>query len=524
MKFPHCAATVKVRYSVNLSSRSEDLSTKTLIFPIENEGILMELTAELARPMHTEDYLLVDSITDAYTERELVRDAATQLLEARRQEVLSEEAVYIPVDALSTANSVITAEAMYGFDSEERKEKWEGLLLDCQRLVGEWYRKNTSEYFEPTRHVFCSKDGEFFSKGLSIRQMTENAIVPIAEDPEEETRRVNERVEEETPRILRSLGGIALGRGIVTISECTDSAIESYQSDVETKSKHQGYRGYVPEIKKLMIRHITLDPDSEDRFQTQIGLPGTFLDHETLQIALTERGADVAHMDKTSLHGTQILADEDPMEFVKHLDAVATREWCTNIFMGEQVADDFVKDYEGYKQEALARKEALADWAETVALFVLDLAKDGFDREKAPSHVESFVKSLLLNLAKQDQSIAEQMFDAKTAKGLAEVVSLEERGLYDQANELWQKVEREAPGGGSCGAGSCGLEGVAARSKEDAALRKELGADDDDIIVKDKERSCRCGAKSIVYAYNKRKVIKKCQSCGARDVKHSKAA
>lgn len=469
-------------------------------------------------------YIPVDTLPGMYEERLAVRGAAEQLLEQRRNAELSGEAEYVPIDALSTAQNVLLTERVFGADSPECQSSWKGLLLDCQRLVGEWYRKNTSEYFEPTRHVFSAQDGEFFSNGLSIRQMTENALVPISEDPEEEARRINERVEEETPHILRSLGSLALGKGIVTISECTDSAVTSYNSDMAAGRRHRGYRGYVPEIKKLMIRHITLDPDSQDRFQTQIGLPGTYLTHEVLQTALKEKGFDASEMDKTTLHGTQFLADQDSMEFVKHLDTVASEEWATNIFMGEQVADDFVKDYEAYKLQAKERKESLAGWSETVALFVLDLAKDGFDRKKAPSHVESFVKNMLLNLAKQDQAVVTQMFDKKTAIGLQRVATLESLGRYDEANDLFKEVERSAPGGGSCGAGSCGLEGVLANSKEDSDLRKKMGAESSDTLVKDKERPCKCGKMSVVYAYNKGKVIKFCESCNAYEKTRGKAA
>lgn len=468
-------------------------------------------------------FAFVDDIPGVFAERQLVRDSAQRLLESRRQETIA-DTEYVDVDALSTAHNVLAAKEQYGTDSEQYQESWRGLLLDCERYVGEWYRKNTSEYFEPTRHVFRAGDNEFFSHGLSIRQMTENALVPIDEDPEEEIRRINERVEEETPHILRSLGSVALGRGIVTISECTDSAINSYQSDMAAGNKHRGYRGYVPEINKLMVRHILLDPNSNDRWQTQIGLPGTYFDHETLKIALKQKGLDaVGDMDKTELHGAQFLADEDPMEFVRHLDTVATEQWCVNVYMGEQVPDDFVKDYEGYKEQARERKESLAGWSETVALFVLDLAEEDFDRTKAPEHVEAFVKNMLLTIAKKDNQAAKQMFDEKTANGLERVIELEARGRFDEANELFKVVERLAPGGGSCGAGSCGLEGITANSKEDADLRKKLGADSSDTLVKDKERACRCGKKSIVYAYNKSKVTKHCESCGATETKVTKA-
>lgn len=478
----------------------------------------------VAAPEALEQYKLIDDIPKACAERQVVRGAAERLLESRRIEAQQTGHDYIPVDALSTAYGVLEAEQKSGTESEAYTKKWGALLLDCQRLVGEWYRKNTSEYFEPVRQEFNEHEQEFFSHGWSIRQLTENALVPITSDPEEEQRRINERVEEATPHIVRSLGSLALGKGIITISECTDSAIDAYEADMKAGRKHQGYRGYVPEIKKVMIRHIALDPDSHDRFQTQIGLPGTYLDHETIQIALGQKGVNASGMNKTRLHGSQLLVDEDPLEFVKHLDTVASEQWAVSIFMGEQVPDNFVKNYDEFKREALERKEAMKGWSETVALFVLDLAKEGFDRKKAPEHVENFVKNMLLNIAKKDETVAEQMFDSSTAEGLRRVADLEQQGRYEEAQQLWREVEKNAPGGGSCGGGSCGLEGVVSGSKEDKELRKQLGAEDGDTIVKDKERSCKCGSKSIVYAYNKNKVIKYCESCHVREKTFKKAA
>ncbi len=474
-----------------------------------------------------ETYQLVDEIPGMYDARLDERLHAEDLLEARRANYeATGKLTYQPVDALSTAHSVIEAEAIYGTDSEEYKQQYEGLLLDCQRLVGEWYRKKKPEYFAPTRHVFDQDKEEFFSHGLSIRQMTENALTPITDNPEEEARRVNERVEDATPHLLRTLGNIALGDvAIRTISECTDKAVEDYEFDFQHGMPHRGYNGYVPEIEKIMIRDIRLDPFSNDRFEEQIGLPGTYITHEVIQEALTKRGADVGYMDKTQLHGSQVLVSDDLLEFAKLLDDTAREKWnFTNkdIFMGEVVDPDHPRNYGSFKQEALQRQEDLKGWAETVAMFVLGLAEEDFDRKKAPSHVEEFVKDLLLNLAKKDQTVAVQMFDEKTAERIQAVSYLEGQGRYDEAQILWEKTRAEAPGGGFCGAGSCGLEGIVANSKEDQELRKKLGAESSDTIVKDKERACRCGKKSIVYAYNKNKVIKHCESCGAHESKVSK--
>lgn len=485
----------------------------------------MESMAALATPLQTETYQLIDDIPEVREARLAERSAAEILLEQRREDYqLTGELTYEPVDALSTAQNVLTVRSIYGKNSEQYDESYTGLLLDCQRLVGEWYRKKKPEYFAPVRHVFDESKEEFFSHGLSIRQMTENALTPIADNPEEEARRINERVEDATPQIVRNLGKIALGiQAIRTISECTDKAVEDYTLDQQLGRKHQGYNGYVPEIQKLMIRDIRLDPESSDRFEEQIGIPGTYITHEIVQMTLDRKGVHVSDKDKTALHGAQIIAGDDLMDFVAELDQVASEQWCTTVFMGEEVAPGHPKNYETFRQEALQRQEELKGWAETVALFVLDLAEHDFDKTKAPAHVEEFVKDILLNLAKKDQTIAQQMFDQQTADRLKAVVCLENQGRFAEAQLLWEETRDQAPGGGFCGAGSCGLEGVVSGSKEEAELRKKLNAESGDTIVKDKERACRCGKKSIVYAYNKNKVTKYCESCHAFESKVSKA-
>jgi hypothetical protein len=390
-------------------------------------------------------------------------------------------------------------------------------------LVGEWYRKLKPEYFEPVRHRFDEATQSFFSHGLSIRQMTENALVPIAGDHEEEQRRINEYVEDRTPQMVRSLGAITVGREVIrTVSECSDTAIESYKSDMENGKKHRGYRGYVPEIEKLMVRDISLDTDSNDRFEEQVGLPGTYVTHDIVKMAIERRGAHIGRMDKTELHGAQFIASDDLMGFVALLDEVASEQWCTNIFMGEEVEPGHKKDYTNFRQEALARQKSLQELAETTATFILDVAADpDFDSREGPAHVEEFVKIQLLDLGKEKREVALQMFDEKTADGLQEVARLEALGEHEQAYELMEEVRKNAPGGGSCGAGSCGLEALT--SAEEKSMREKLNATDKDKLVRDKERACtNCGKKAVVYAYSDSKVSKYCEHCHSSETKYTK--
>lgn len=467
-------------------------------------------------------YRFVDDIPELAEARLAVRLEAQDVLAKRAEQQSQSETTLLPLDALSTAEHVLGVRAELGADSVAHEEARSGLKLDCLRLVSEWYRKLRPEYFEPLRHTFDAATGQFYSHGLSIEQMTFNALVPIAADHEEESRRVNERVEDATPGIMRKLGGVALGSvGIRTISECTDKAIADYKEDQRVYAPYRGYGGYVPDIEKVMIRDIRIDEANGDRLQEQVGLPGIFITHDIIQRALAERGIAAGHLDKTGLHGAQLLVEDDLMSFVRLLDEVAGREWCTNIFMGEEVSKGFTKDYQAFWSEAKERQQSLDHLAEKTTTYVLDLAAEGFDKRMAPAKVEAFVKLLLLNEAKRDVGLAEQIFDAKTAIGLVQVAMLEAQGRYVEAQAEFEVLLREAPGGGYCSGGSCGLENVSDFTDEGKQLRDKLKAEPGDTLVKDKERSCKCGQKSVVYAYNERKVNKYCTSCKAFESKRT---
>ncbi len=480
----------------------------------------------VAAEMHTyePDYRLVDAIPEAYQQRQAVRVQAEAVLEERRDRMTAGE-VMVSVDVLSTAHRVLAAGRWYGQGSPQQIELFEGLKLDSHRALAEWYRKNTAEYFPPERHTFDDATRDFYSNGLSTGRMTENGIVPIPDSPEDEARRVNEHVEERTPQILRSLGCVAIGTDkIRTVSECTDKAIVDYNDDVAAKRPARSSGGQVPKIAKLMIRDMGFDADSSDRFQEQVAISGLLVTHEIIQKTLERAGLAVAHMDKTELHAAQILARDDLMDFIRRLDTVASEEWCTSVFMGEQVSQDHPKNYETFRQEALRRQEGLWDIAETVAQFVLDLARDNVDRRAAPAMVEKFIKLQLLELGKESTEIAEHMFDRETAQGLQEVARLESIGKQELAFELMRLVTEAAPNDGYCGAGSCGLEAVNVYSESGQALAKKVGAAPGDIVVRDTERRCRCGKKAIVYSYTTTRVNKYCTACTAFESKVSVAA
>jgi hypothetical protein len=467
-----------------------------------------------AEQLQTNTYIEADLIAEVYEARGKVRGDAYVTLEQRKQQILTGEWQYVPpaIDALSTAHRVLDARLTYGETSPEVLELDAGLQLDCLRLVAEWFRKNKPEYFPAVEHTYIAETDDFYSHGLSIRQLTENALTPQSGDIEEEQRRVNERVEESTPQLLRKFGALALeGAGVRTISECTDGAIAAYKHDMKIGAPHRGYNGYVPEIEKLMIRDIRLDETTNNRYEEQVGLPGIYITHEIIQLALARRGIDAAHKDKTELHATQMVVYDNLFDFVALLDQVASEQWCTTVFMGEKVNENHPRDYAAFHRDALSRQASLEAQAGVVKLFVLDLAEQGVNHRDAPQLVEDFVKKLLLSMARTNIKLAPQIFDAKTATGLNHVAYLESIGLYQEAATAFEEVAAAAPGGGYCGAGTCDLVAIASGSADEVAVKK-LGFGDSKDVIKDTVRKCPCGAKKVYYDLKQGK--KGCTACG----------
>jgi hypothetical protein len=76
-------------------------------------------------------------------------------------------------------------------------------------------------------------------------------------------------------------------------------------------------------------------------------------------------------------------------------------------------------------------------------------------------------------------------------------------------------IEQNVETGGGC-TGACGIESV--KEGEAESYISRLGGEKGDKVAKDMVRSCKCGAKSIVYVYNSKKVIKYCESCEEKEV------
>jgi len=448
------------------------------------------------------NYVLVDNMSEFATARHSARLEAYDIVEKNRQHLRDGEfaLVSMPVDALGTAKRAREAADIYGMKSDQHRDRFQGLVLDCGRLLAEAARKNTYEYFPLEQHDYNESDGQYYSHGMQILNMTEAALTPVAESEEVE-RRVNERIEEVTYGIGRTaLDG---STKIRTISECTDWALDALDSSSSR------YGGYVPEIQKLMIRDVSYE--GNDRFQEQIGLSGIYITREVINEALARKGANVSDLTKTELHGAQLAVDDDLVVFVALLDAVASERSGSNIFMGEVVENSFVKDYSAIRADAIVRQNILQKKSSELADVVTNLEADGVDEWAAVGIVEAKVKTMLLHISKQDSTVAANAFDKNTERGIQDVVYLQVMGRHAEAAIRMEEVEKQAPAPGFCGAGSCGLESLSPESA-DGVKAQEIGLDSSDGLIKDKERSCiKCHKKAVVYDL---KGKKGCVSCG----------
>lgn len=458
-------------------------------------------------------YTLVDQIPLVAEARMHARAEAYEVVEQNRQ-LLREgqfDRVAMPVDALGTARRVVGAKE----GSLEAVEAYQGLVLDCQRLVAEARRKNTWEYFEPLRQHYDAQADDYVSHGFRMSEITKAGLTPTAEAEEIEIR-VNDHVEERTYSAIRSLGGLALGgleTKVRTVSPCADWAIAALESGSKT-----GYGGNAPEIRKFMVRDVKIDPFTGDRIQEQIAVSGLYITESVHAEVMARKGVEIG-ASKQEIHQSQTIVDDDLLDYMSMADQIASRRSGKTIFMGEVVPEGTAKDYSLVRRQAAGRLEETNKIAVELAEFVYELAEAETESWLAVGLVEARTKKLLFRHASNNVSEAALIFDEQTAQGLEAIVDLQRSGQVDLAQQMLEQVESAAPPVSFCGAGSCGLEGVSSGSKEGKELAKKLGAEATDEIVKDTERACRCGKKSIVYAYNKQKVTKHCQSCGAFETK-----
>jgi hypothetical protein len=465
----------------------------------------------------------VNHLVDADTVPELrfarlrAGQEAASILGRNRQLLYEGETESVPraVDALGTVRQVVEAKREFGADSPQYKEKFEGLMLDSERLLGEAYSKHTSEYFAEVLQSFDPAKREYSAHGLSVKRMVTNGLSP-AVGPEERARRANEYVEEGTYEAIgTAIGHIGLqgmaeripepaalaetespALSVMTVSECTDEAIKDYE--LNPKGSHGGY---APGIRKFMVRGVHFT-ESGDRLEEQVAVPGLYITHEVITEVLAGKGAIAQgeELSKTELHAKQLISvnGEGVMDLVKELDQKAGEKSGKRIFMGEKVPADHEMDYDAFVGQAEIRRQKLAPKPQQLAEYLVALEEGGTDGATAEALVNVWLKRTLLEVAGKNPDLAEAMFDQATAEGFREVARLKAEGQDNEARWLQAQVERNAPEVSYCGAGSCGLE---AASPGDVSKAQRLGLKGE--IIHDKERPCpACSAMKVVYGEN----------------------
>lgn len=470
---------------------------------------------ELAKPLPWVD---ADSVPELHAARLLGKQQAEALLEERKQLLRDGAFDQVPyiIDPLSTAARANAAKRQYGEHSEQYCKARQLMDVNSRRYLAEAWRQNTWEYFAELPQEYEPEAGSYFFHGESLTKIVHDGISP-ATDPEELDYRLTEAVEESTYVGIRRLSRLTVDEvvflqpgtpraeltvaqrpevSVLTVSQCSDDAIEAY------KRGSSDWRGYAPQIEKLMIRRIRFSDVKDVRYQSTLAIPGTKITNEIINQALqilrmTEAGS---HLTKAEIRKKQMinLNGSNELDFVQLLDELASRASGKRIFLGEEIPEDQPKDYASVPALAQARQEKLDDDAVKLTEYLQKLEATGIDHWAAKGHVQAFIDKLLFDKVKEDPKQAAIVFDQKTADGIQAAMDLRARGDYEAAGKLLEKVEREAPPSGGCGAGSCGLEAVNPKSFE-AMRARELGLRGENILH-DTERACPdCQKKTIYY-------------------------
>lgn len=407
------------------------------------------------------------------------------------------DSVPVPIDAQGTAFKVLAAERQYGTDSHEYRQNWQGLLQDCERVYGEAYSKNGPEYFPRVCQERDPHTGMYYSHGQPLSGIVAGGLSPVAKSGEQPLR-IDDFVEEMTYEIIGNMELEQETVSVLTVLECPDWVIEEYEANPEG-----AFYGYVPSIRKLMLRGISFYNKGNVRYEEQLALPGIEITHEVVLAVLkeTERIETGMTLTKTELHSKQFVDTEggDVFEFAKKLDTKASELSGKNIFMGEEVEEGHPKDYEVFKREAEERHQSKERQREASELrtYILELAKDKTDRWAADSLVANFVDKSLKRKARNNPELAEMVYDKKTADGYREVAALRAAGRHSEADHRQEQVEQDAPVISYCGAGSCGLKKVISVSKK-AEKGRQQGLVGE--MLEDTERSCpKCGQLTVIY-------------------------
>lgn len=454
-----------------------------------------------------------------------------------------DESVPMAVDPLGTASLVLEAERKHGLGSPEYQESLSALRLDTRRLVGEAKRKLTWEDFPVAVQYYDEECGDFLAYGVSLDKLTFNGLSP-SPVAEKQQARVEDRVEEKGT--YQAIGKLLIGQQVklelepelesravskppvpvsaTRFSLCPDWAIAEYKQNPDGGG---AYEGMVPEVEKFMIRNIKFDPAKKQRTESQLAVPGLYVDTSVIAEGLgIFDSAFSADSSKDQVNSTVMLTEEDidEWDWIELLDELASKKHGLDIFMGEvmDLSLGGVKDYQKARAESEQRYAELESDTDILTEEILGLHRAGVDPEVAGGLIEAKLKTLMLEECRAEPSKAREMFNERTAVGFERANRLESVGRLIDATNLRLAVAEKAPAASFCGAGSCGLENVSKSTVESNQKLSEL-VKDGDIVLKDTARACpECRKMGIVYAYNSREVKKVCTNCDAVDIKKSK--
>lgn len=517
------------------------MQTPTISFerpaPVKLRPDEQDAWQQIVRGLQTESpqWIDADSVPELKEARLLGRIAAETVLEERMQQLRDGDFDSVPdvVDPLTTAARAHKARNEHGKDSQEYKDAYFSLTVDCQRLLAEALRKGTWEYFPEITQTYDKETDGYQFMGRQLLDMVRDGVTPVAEQ-EEQGYRIGEYVEEVTYSSVRRLGWIALRNHlpvrytadkkpdlrVVTLSECADWAIDAYGR----KSKG-GFGGYVPENNKMMIRGVRYDTESDNRFQEQLGVPGVHFTDDVMNEAMQILGMvqPGQRLGKAERRGKQMLNVEGKgaIYVLQVLDEVASRRSGKNIFRGEEVPADHVKDYSTIPAEAAARQKNIEHEKHELANYLMMLEENGIDHGAALGLVQRRVDKMLFDKVKHDPEQVAIVFDDATAQTLLQAQQERRAGNEKEALRLERLAEKNAPPTTFCGAGSCGLNEVDPSNPKVSAIMSKLNFQPGDRIVQYTEGTCKaCGTKGevfIVYNDSGTKVNKACGACPATE-------
>ena len=241
----------------------------------------------------------------------------------------------LPIDVLSVSNKIVEAEEQH----LDHSAADQALLEDCIRLVSEARRKNKPEYFSPILEEYDEENDDLIRNGVSLNKTLVNGLSPYCAMEEQEIRQL-EYVEHHTFRELAKLIRKTGGRlALATIKECPKYAFDKPESSLG---------GYVANINKFVIQIDTITP--EGVYHEQVLIAGTLIDREVIRDYLKEKGVLQPNDDPSILEirSKQMIVAANPdtlLNIVSELDKKASQVHQIPVFMGEEVPEDYSKDY-----------------------------------------------------------------------------------------------------------------------------------------------------------------------------------